>query len=271
MKRIYLNDQTSIPVIGFGTWQLPNEEVRKPLETALSVGYRHIDTAAAYDNHEVIGEVLRQSRLRREELFITTKLWRDDLKAQEVTRACQEALEELKLPYIDLYLIHWPNREVPIGETLEALGKLKEAGLIKAIGVSNFTIRHLEEAMKVQIEITNNQVELHPSFNQNELETFCDRNHISLTAYSPIGQGKDLKIPMIQALARKYDRGESEIILAWLRQKNIIAIPRSKEPDHILENFKSLDFDLTTADLQLMEDIPQENRLISPTWNEFED
>ncbi|MCL4384126.1 aldo/keto reductase [Patescibacteria group bacterium] len=269
MKRIYLNEQASIPILGFGTWQLAGEAARKPLEVALSVGYRHFDTAAAYDNHEVLGEVLKRSGLKREELFVTSKIWRDDLKARDVVAACEEALEELQMPYIDLYLIHWPNREIPIGETLEAMGKLKEDGLIKAIGVSNFTIRHLEEAMKTGIEISNNQVELHPSFNQNELESYCDRHHISLTAYSPVGQGQDLKLPKVQTLAKKYSRSESEIILAWLRQKNIIAIPRSKDPDHILENFKSLDFDLETADLQLMEDIPQERRMINPSFAEF--
>lgn len=271
MQKISLNKQVSIPILGFGTWQLPNEKARQPVEMALEAGFRHIDTAAVYDNHQVIGEVLKHSGLKREELFITSKVWREDLRQRSLIEAAQAALETLQTPYLDLYLIHWPNKEIPIAETLETMQNLKEKGLIKAIGVSNFTVHHLEKALEVGVEITNNQVELHPSFNQRNLKNWCQEHNIQVTAYSPIGQGKDLKLPTIVALAKKYGASESQVILAWMRQNNIIAIPRSSDLEHIKENFESQKLELKPEDQELMDQIPQQERMLNPPFAEFED
>ena len=271
MQTIKLNDETNIPVLGFGTWELPGENAREPVEMALKAGYRHIDTATIYKNHEVIGEVLASSGIDRKELFITTKLWRDDMKAEDVEMAVEIALEELKIPYIDLYLIHWPNKNVDMNKTLEEMGKLKQNGLIKSIGVSNFTIRQLEAVLETGIEICNHQVELHPSFNQKEMIDWCRAHKISVTAYSPIGQGRDLKIEVIKKLASKYKVNEAEVILTWLRQKEIIAIPRSSDEKHITDNFASLNLTLDAHEIEVIDGVTQEKRIVRPPFAEFED
>lgn len=271
MQTINLNDNTSIPILGFGTWELPGENARKPVEIALKTGYRAIDTATIYQNHEVIGEEIEQSGIKREELFLTSKLWRDDMRAEDVEMAAEIALEELKMKYLDLYLIHWPNKAVDMNKTLEEMGKLKDKGLIKAIGVSNFTIHQLEEALKSGVEITNHQVELHPSFNQKEMVEWCKAHKISVTAYSPLGQGKDLKIEILKKLAIKYKVNEAEVILAWIRQKGIIAIPRSSDEKHITDNFASLSLTLDGHEMEMIDNVAQEKRIVRPSFAEFED
>lgn len=270
MKTLNLNPQTKIPILGFGTWQLQGDKCQKAVEKALEVGYRHIDTAEVYENHQIIGKVLRKSKIPREKLFITSKVWRDDLGKRNVLKACQKALKELQTSYLDLYLIHWPNRNIPIAETLEALGNLKEKGLIKAIGVSNFTINHLKEALKVGVEITNNQVEFHPSLNQKKLKNFCEKRKIVITAYSPLAQGEDLKLPIIRKLALKYKKSPTQVILAWLIQKNIVAIPRSANPKHIEDNFKVLKGNLEERDIKLIDKIGGYLRTINPPFAEFD-
>ncbi len=271
MQTIHLNTTTQIPLLGFGTWQLTGEEARKPLETALEIGYRHIDTADYYHNHQIIGSVLEESGLPREAVFVTTKVWRSDLRSEDLIRACERSLDELKLTYLDLYLIHWPNKEVPIMETLEAMQELKDNGLIRAIGVSNFDLQHIDEAVKTGIEITNNQVELHPTFNQKGLREHCDRFHVTITAYSPIAQGMDLKLKVVTQLAKQYDVKPSQVILAWLRQSGIIAIPKATSKAHIKENFESLLVQLKPEDMSKMDEIEQRPRMVLPDFAEFRD
>lgn len=271
MKNIKLNQITEIPILGFGTWQLEGEKVVKPLELALETGYRHIDMAFIYGNQKQIGKVLKENKILRKDLFITSKLWHDYMGKNEVRPALEKTLDELRTEYLDLYLIHWPNKAVSMTDTLEEFGKLKDEGRIKAIGVSNFTIRHLEEALATGIEITNNQVELHPTFNQKELRKFCEQHNISVTAYSPIGQGKDLSEKIVIDLAKKYQTSESGVILAWLRQRNIVAIPRSSDEKHIQENWDSLKVELNQDDCELMETIEQKPRLVNPGLGEFGD
>lgn len=271
MQHLNLNSQTAIPILGFGTWKLAGEQARIPVEEALKIGFRQIDTAEVYENHGVIGEVLKNCGIKREELFITSKVWRDDLKADDLKNACKRALMELKLHYLDLYLIHWPNKNIPMEETLEAMAELKYEGLIKAIGVSNFTINHLKEALKTGVEIANNQVECHPTFNQMELKKFCDENGIVLTAYSPIGQGQDLNLDIVRQLAAKYNAFGSQIILAWHRQRGIVALPRSAEKAHIWENWNSQEITLDDSDMELMNLIPQQKRMLNPPFAEFGD
>lgn len=260
---------SKIPLLGFGTWQLEGQKVINPLESALKIGFRHIDTAYIYGNQKEIGTVIKNSGIKREELFVTTKLWHDFMDKDQVSTAFENTLTDLQMDYVDLYLIHWPNKIVPMVDTLGEMAKLKDEGKIKAIGVSNFTIRHLEEAMASGIEITNNQVELHPTFNQQELRKFCEQNNISITAYSPIGQGKDLSEKIVVDLANKYQTTGSGIILAWLRQRNIIAVPRSSDERHISENWDSLKVEMSAEDLDLMETIPQKPRQVNPGFSEF--
>ncbi len=271
-KYLTLKSGYKIPLLGFGTWQLGGEVAESSVSQALTVGYRHIDTADAYGNHHQVAAAIKKSGLEREEIFLTTKIWRESLGENEVPKAVDRFLEELETDYLDLLLIHWPNKEVPVAETLAAMDKAKKAGKARSVGVSNFTIRHLKEALATGVLIENNQVEFHPSLNQKELKEFCDKEGILLTAYSPLGRGQDLQLPLIQELARKYQRRESQIILNWLISKNIVAIPKSANPQHIEDNFLSLEFQLEASDIAAIDNIQSShNRVVRPAFAEFDD
>lgn len=258
-----------IPSVGFGTWQLQGSECEHSVSTALEVGYRHIDTAERYENHKEVGRAIKSSNIARDKLFITSKVWKDSLHTMEVMDECQRALEELQLEYLDLYLIHWPNQWVRLTETIDGLNRLQEKGLIKGYGASNFTIHHLQDALDAKAKIVNNQVEFHPSLNQKELKKFCDEHKIRLTAYSPIAQGEDLGIPLVQELSRKYSQSPSQIILSWLLSKNIVVIPRSSKKERIIDNLGALKLKMEESDLEKMEELNTNNRLINPEWSEF--
>jgi len=269
-KKFTLEPRVEIPVIGFGTWQLKAEEARQSVETALELGYRHLDTADVYQNHQEVGKAIQSSGIPRSELFLTTKVWRTEFHHDNVLASVARFQEELQTEYFDLMLMHWPNKEIPVEETLEALQELKEAGTVRSIGVSNFTIKHLEQALQTGVKISTNQVEFHPSLNQKELKTFCDQHKILITAYSPIAQGKDLSIEIIQQLSAKYDRSPAQIILNWLISKNIVVIPRSTKPERIKDGFGSADWTMQPADIALIEALDLHSRLVQPDFNEFE-
>ncbi len=275
-----LNEEAFIPVVGLGTWQLTNGALERALEYALDIGYRHIDTADAYGNHKTIGEVINRSQIEREDLFLTSKIWWTDLKSEDLRESFERSLEELDTEYIDLLLIHWPNRDIPVAQPLETMGRLREEGKIKALGVSNFTINHLKDALtaaealedkyNIPVEITNNQVEYHPSFNQKELRDFCQRNDITVTAYSPIAQGEDLKIDEIQEIANKYETTEAKVILKWLTKKGLVVIPRSEDPEHIRQNFEALQLDMENEDIEIIDNLDKNNRILNPEFADFD-
>jgi 2,5-diketo-D-gluconate reductase B len=269
MKTLKLNPESQIPILGFGTWELSGRECQDAVKKALEIGYRLIDTADAYGNHKQVGVAIKDSGVNRSDIFLTTKIWRDSLESAKVFESANRFLEELQTDYIDLLLIHWPNREVPVAETLEAMSKLKKRGIIKAIGVSNFTIHHLQDALKTGFEFSNNQIELHPSFSQPELVKFCKSRNIIVTAYSPIGRGQDLNIPLIQELAKKHHASLSQIILAWFIHKNIVAIPKSSNPLHIKDNFDAMDIELTNNEISQIDNLSSNDRSVSPSFSEF--
>lgn len=269
MKNMKLKEGNDIPIIGFGTWLLKRDECRRSVETAFEVGYRHIDTADVYGNHEEVAKAIRNSGLKREELFITSKVWRSELTRKLALYAGDRFLDELDIEYLDLLLVHWPNKDVPISETMSAFGELKEKGITKSIGVSNFTIDHLEAILKTNINISVNQVEFHPSLNQEDLRKYCDEKGIVLTAYSPNAQGEDFKLDEVKKLANKYSKTESQIILNWIINKNIVAIPRSSNPKHIKENLESWDWEMEDDDYKSLDDLNTGNRLVNPSFNEF--
>ncbi len=259
-----------IPALGFGTWQITGEECIQAVKHALGVGYRHIDTAFRYDNHREVARGIEESGVPREDIFLTTKIWFDQFRTSEVHTAVQLALEEFGVKYLDMVLMHWPRTSIPVGETLKVLHELRESGIIRAYGVSNFTIRHLQDALKTGYEIAVNQVEYHPSLNQKDLKAFCDEHGILITAYSPIAQGEDLKLPEVQELAEKYQRSPSQIILNWIMQNGMVVIPRAANLKHIEDNFQALGWNLKPKDLEIMNGLDKGNRIILPDYHEFD-
>lgn len=270
MKSFRLNGQVEIPVLGLGTWKLTGEECVRAVTCALEVGYRHIDTADVYGNHEEVGQAVKISGVPRGEIFITTKIPRTDLRPDDVVKDCDRYLTELDISYIDLLLIHWPNRQIPIAETLGAMDELKKRGKIRAIGVSNFTIHHLRDVLETGVEIVINQVELHPTFNQKELHTFCISKKIVATAYSPLGRGADINLPLVSELAQKYNVSPAQVILNWIMSRGIVAIPKSASPSRVEDNLKALSWKMEKEDIRRMDSIPQEPRLLNHPGAEFD-
>jgi len=247
-----LRDGHSMPRLGLGTWQLRGARGTYIVKRAIELGYRLIDTADAYGNHEEIREALKG--FDRSNLFITTKVRRSNLRYHDVIRDCNRSLRELGTEYVDLYLIHWPNEMIPIQETLTAFNELVEDGKIRSIGVSNFTIRHLTDAFQIEGHpITNNQVRFHLYDYDQTLLAFCQKQHIVVTAYSPIGRGRILHNPTLQKMAKKYHRTPAQICLRWCLQKGVAVIPKTSSEDHLKENMDLFNWEIATQDLLTLE------------------
>ena len=265
-----LNDGNEIPMIGMGTWQQTEKDnCIKAIKYAIKTGYRHIDTADIYDNHELVKDGIKG--FSREKLFITTKLWRDFLDPKLVESECDRALMELDLDYLDLYLVHWPDRTKPLAEISYEMSKLIEKGKVKSIGVSNYTINHLQELIDQGIKIAVNQVEYHPFLNQEALLNFCTRNSISVVAYSPLARSEVFNDPDIKHLSKKYSKTPGQISLRWMIQKDIIVIPKATSEKHIKDNFEIFNFELSIDDMKKIDGIgkikPQ--ILINPEFADF--
>lgn len=270
MKLVILKSGHKMPALGLGTWQLQGEDAKKSVSYALEIGYRHIDTAEAYKNQKYVGAGIEESQTSREKIFVTSKVFHRHLTPNKIVESCKKTLEELKLNYLDLLLLHWPNPAVPMKEQLTALNSLKEKGLVKSIGVSNYTIRHLKEALDSGIEFDVNQIEFHPSLNQTELKQFCEDHNIAITAYSPIAQGQDLRLPEILEIAKKYQKTPSQIILNWIMSQGMVAIPRSVKKEHIKDNFGADDWELELSDIEKLKHLNSDNRIVSPPWSDFD-
>lgn len=257
----------SIPALGLGTWKLTGSEAKNALESALRMGYRHIDTAAYYGNHEDLAPILKT--VPREELFLTTKVWRDNLSKEDFIAAVMDFLQQLDVEYLDLVLVHWPNKEIPVEETCAAFAELKKQGKIRHAGVSNFTIKHLEEIQKAStVPIVTNQVEFHPFLYQKELLEYCTKHGIRLTAYSPLARGKVIENESIKKIAESHNKTPAQIALRWLHEKDIIVIPKGSSEEHLRENMEIFDFKLTADETDILDKLPQE-RLIEPSFAEF--
>ena len=268
MKTFELKNGNKIPCIGLGTWQLNGDTCTKAVIDAIDIGYRHVDTAEIYGNQQNVGEGIKKSGINRKEIFLTSKVWRSNLHKQDVVDSCKETLEAMKVDYLDLFLVHWPNEEIEIKETLEAMELLKEEGLIKNYGVSNFTENDLDGTKGFEVVI--DQVEFHPSLYQKKLKEYCDKRKIVIIAYSPLAQGVDLKLPEVVKISEKYKKSTAQIVLNWLRQHNIVAIPRSSKKDHIKDNFISLDWDLEQVDIEILDLLNKDMRIVNSahaSWN----
>ncbi len=244
---VQLRDGRSMPQLGFGVFQIPDDATASIVRLAIEAGYRSIDTAAIYENERGVGEAIRASGVDRKGLFVTTKLWNDSHSRDDAIAACEESLELLGLDAVDLYLIHWPS---PVHDQFEeawgALVELRERGLARSIGVSNFGIDHLEQVIDASgVTPVLNQVELHPYFQQRELAAWCAERGIVLEAWSPIGRGGELlEDPVIAAVASEVERTPAQVVLRWHLQHGYVAIPKTQTPARISENIDLFGFEL---------------------------
>ncbi|SIQ53343.1 aldo/keto reductase [Halanaerobium kushneri] len=270
MKKFELKNGNEIPALGLGTSGLRGKECTKVVKKALDLGYRHIDTADMYGNHQAIAAALNQSDIKRKDLFITSKIKSEDLKYNDLKKAADRLLNELDIEYFDLLLIHWPSPEIPVEESLKAMKELKEAGKTKNVGVSNFTIPLLKEALEYDSNlITVNQVEFHPTLYQKDLLDFAFKNDIILTAYSPLAQGEVFKNSVLESLGKKYDKSPAQLALRWLIEKNIVAIPKASSENHLKNNLDVFDWNFPVDAAREMELLDQNNRLIDPGYPKF--
>jgi 2,5-diketo-D-gluconate reductase A len=239
-----------IPVLGFGVWQVERDCARV-IADALAVGYRHIDTAFIYGNEKEVGEGLRQSGVPREQIHVTTKIWRDYIGAGDLQRAAEGSLKSLGTDYVDLLLIHWPNPAVPLEESIGALNEVHRRGLARAIGVANFPSAMFEEASRLsEAPLVTDQVEYHPYLSQRAVLEAVRRRHAVLTAYSPLAQGAVSREPLLAEIGRPHRKSPAQVALRWLiQQDDVLAIPKTVTPERIRENFDIWDFMLTDAEM----------------------
>lgn len=269
-----LHNGVQMPWFGIGVFKVEEgPELVNAVKTAITHGYRSIDTAAIYGNEEGVGQGIRegiqQADISREDIFVTSKVWNADLGYESTIAAYETSLNKLGLEYLDLYLIHWPV-EGKYKEAWRALETLYKEGRVKAIGVSNFQIHHLEDLMKdAEIKPMVNQVEYHPRLTQKELQTFCQEHDIQLEAWSPLMQGQLLNHEVLQEIANNYNKSVAQVILRWDLQNGVITIPKSTKEHRIIENADVFDFELKEEDMKRIDDL-NENHRVGPDPDNFD-
>jgi len=269
-SKVELLNGVGMPRLGLGVYRAKaGEEVENAVAAALKVGYRSVDTAAIYKNEEGVGRAIRASGVPREELFVTTKVWNKDQGYDSTIRAFEASLSRLGMDYVDLYLIHWPgNDRNRYKETYRAMEELYEQGRIRAIGVCNFQIHHLEDLMgSCRIKPMVNQVELHPLLTQKPLLEFCRKEGIQVESWRPLMDGK-LDLPLLQELAAKYGKTPAQIVIRWHLQHGLVTIPKSVRESRIRENADVFDFELEQEDMNRIDDL-NENRRLGPDPDQF--
>lgn len=271
---VTLNNGVNMPWLGLGVFKVAEgSELVQAVASAVKHGYRSIDTAAIYENEKSVGEgireAIREHSIRREDLFVTSKVWNADLGYESTLAAYETSLQKLGLDYLDLYLIHWPVQG-KYKEAWRALETLYKAGRVKAIGVSNFQVHHLKDLMKdAEIKPAVNQVEFHPRLTQQELRDFCKEQGIQLEAWSPLMQGQLLDNPDLQELAAKYGKSVAQVILRWDLQHGVITIPKSTKEKRIIENADLFDFELSADDMNRIDRLNQDLR-VGPDPDNFD-
>ena len=275
-SRLTLNVGGSMPVLGLGTWQLSEgKEVETAVLWALEAGYRHIDTAKIYGNEQGVGRAIAKSEIPRQEIFVTTKLWNADQGYESALAAIDASLARLKLSYVDLYLVHWPHasdhREEKGAagnkrrETWQAMEEILKSGKARAIGVSNYTVRHLEE-MKTYASVMPavDQVEFHPFLYQKELLEYCEKNNIVLEAYSPLVHGRRLSDERISTIAKAHHKTNAQVLIRWSLQHGCVVLPKSARKERIKENTGVFDFELAPTDMSALDSLHEDYHV---TWN----
>jgi len=257
-----LQNGVKMPWIGLGVFRVEEgEPVENAVRWALEAGYRHIDTAAIYGNERGVGKAIRKSGVPREDVFVTTKVWNSDQGYEKTLAAFDASLERLGMDYVDLYLVHWPVKEL-YKETWRALEAIYESGRARAIGVSNFLIHHLQDLMTdARVMPMVNQVEFHPYLQQPELQAFCREHHIQLEAWRPLMKGQVMEIPELVMLGEKHGKNPVQITLRWMIQKRVVTIPKSARKERIFSNIDIFDFSLDEADMALIDSLDRNQRL----------
>jgi 2,5-diketo-D-gluconate reductase B len=258
----------SMPVLGFGTWQLTGDDCVRAVRTALGIGYRHIDTAQAYGNEAEVGRALAGSGIPRDELFLTTKVWMDNLAAPQVKASVEESLRKLGTDHVDLLLQHWPSQDVPIAESLGAMAELQKAGKVRAFGVSNFPVALMREAVEqLGFDVACNQVEYHALLSQRPVLDYARAHGIVVTAYSPLARGKLLNDPTLTRIGEKHGKSASQVALRWLvEQPGVAAIPKASSERNARRNFEIFDFRLDEDDRRAIAALARNERQVSPSW-----
>jgi len=262
-----------IPAIGLGTWELRGRACARLVEQALRLGYRHIDTAQVYENEREVGEGLRASGTKREDVFVTTKVWTTHFAPNDLERSTKESLAKLRLSEVDLLLLHWPNAQVPLQETLGALAHVKRLGMARHIGVSNFTVALIEEAVAACPEpLVCDQVEYHPYLDQTKVLEACARHGLAVVAYSPVARGRIKNDATLARIGQTHGKTAAQVCLRWLVQQNVSAIPRTSRIERLSENIDVFDFVLSAEEMrQIFEMGSAKGRLtdfgFAPKWD----
>lgn len=257
-----------IPIIGLGTWELRGSTCARIVEQALRLGYRHVDTARMYGNEREVGEGLRAAGVPRNEVFVTTKVWPTDFAPRDLERSAKDSLKELRLSEVDLLLLHWPNPSVPLADTLGALCKVKQVGLARHIGVSNFTVTLIEQATRLASEpLVTNQIEYHPYLDQSKVIAACRRRGMAVTAYSPVARGQAAQDRVLERIGRARGKTAAQVSLRWLVQQGIVVIPRTSKPQRLAENLAIFEFELTAAEMNQIATLAHpKGRLVDASW-----
>jgi 2,5-diketo-D-gluconate reductase B len=263
---IFESTLTRMPRLGFGTWPMRGSECQAAVESAIGLGYRHIDTAEMYGNEDAVGAAIHAAGVPREEIYLTTKVWNDKPNGEQIRRAAEASLRRLGQPYVDLFLIHWPSPELDLPDALRSMARLREQGLARAVGVANFPPGLLRRAVEMAIApLACLQVEHHVFLGQQRLLEYCRSKDIVLTSYTPVAKGEVLRDTTIAGVARKHAATPAQVALAWLlAMPGVAAIPKAGSPERQRENLASTALVLDPADLTALAQLPKDRRLVDP-------
>ncbi|BCG04122.1 oxidoreductase (plasmid) [Paraburkholderia sp. PGU19] len=267
MEKISTGDLT-IPRLGFGTFRMPGGDCQPVVESALEVGYRHIDTAEMYQNEDAVGAAIAGSGIARHDLYVTTKVWHENLKPDAIRRAFDNSLKKLSLDYVDLYMIHWPSRDINLAAVLETLEGLREEGLTRAIGVCNFNMHLIKAAVEeIRASIACHQVEYHPFLDQSAMLTYLRGKNIPLVAYAPLAQGRAATNAVLARIGRKHGATAAQIAIAWLLdQDGVVAIPKAQRRESQQSNLDAAKIQLDDDDRNAIAALPKDQRFVTPPF-----